>query len=178
VTNKAAPLEAALNEAQSRWKAWLRARYPTLSHLHAEFMQDAAADLTEYVQNSQNHFTEADLARIGFVILKRRVADLFRDKAARWSEQASAAPADEPAQSAPAIDEGYAKILRLVVGHIAHLSSSDRDLLLRQADDMASGRSAMSVAERQQLSRLRTRLRQAILAKHRIDIRAFLRDEL
>jgi hypothetical protein len=170
------PLALTLEHLYRRWKAWLRFRYPSLSARHADLLQDAAADLTEYVRRfPADRFGTDELARIGFSILKRRVADSFRERTIEWSEHADAEPPD---LADPRADPGfvgrYAKLLRLVVGYVAKLDGRDRELLMRKADtDHAV---PMTDSERQRLSRLRQRLREEILAKHGIDIRAYLRE--
>lgn len=170
-------LALALDEGYKRWKAWLRFRYPSLSAQHADFIQDTAADLTEYTrQFPAGRFTRDDLARIGFSILKRRVADSFRVRAIEWSEQGEAELREvADRRGDPSFVERYAKLLRLVVGHVAKLDPRDRDLLMRNSD-ATDGQLPMTDNERQRLHRLRQRLREELLAKHGIDVRSFLRE--
>jgi hypothetical protein len=171
-------LQQALAEAYPQWRSWLRFRYPTLASHHPDFIQDAAADLTEYVRAGRpERFTHSDLSRIGFAILKRRVVDHFRAATSRWADRVAAVnSSDRASDPDPAEPATYAQVLPLVVAYVARLSATDRDLLIRHSDAIEH-RNPMTGAERQRLSRLREQLRDYMQREHRINIRQFLEED-
>ncbi len=160
-----------------QWRAWLQLRHPALAFIHAELVQDAAADLTEYVLKlGDRRLSEDDVRKIGFTILKRRVTDAFRSKAIEWVEHLplDRLPSNDP-KSDPEFSTRYTNLLRLAVGLIAKLDRHDRDLLLRDSSPGRPKRLAMSAGERQRLSRLRARLRDELFKAYGIDVRDYLK---
>lgn len=116
-------------------------------------------DVFEYVTKAgKSTPSEEDIEKIGFTILKRRVGDSFRSQTIRWAEDV---PLDLLPSNDPNTDHDrtvrYAKMLRLVIGLVAKLDRRERNLLLRGKTSRP-----MSDAERQQLSRLRRRLREQL----------------
>ena len=173
--DKSAEHKALFAKLRPRWAAWLRLRHRALGHLHADILQDASVDLVHYLsRNSASAATDEDVARIGFTILRRRVADEFRSKALRWAE--GAAPDDLPATN-PSTDPEqvlrYTSLLRTVIGQLARLDRASRELLLRGE---TGSEAPLTDAQRQRLSRLRTDLRRRLLDELGIDVREFFRE--
>jgi DNA-directed RNA polymerase specialized sigma24 family protein len=173
--DKPAEHEALFARLLRRWAAWLRLRHRALGHLHADILQDATADLVHYLSRTSPHaVTDEDIARIGFTILRRRIADEFRSKALQWAE--GAAPDDLPATD-PSTDPEqvlrYARLLRSVIDQLARLDRQSRELLLRRE---TGADAPLSDAQRQRLSRLRADLRRRLLDEHGIDVREFFRE--
>lgn len=171
-------LEDAFAELYPKWKTWLRFRYSALAGIHTELLQDAAADLSEYVLKiGKRQLSNAEISKLGFTILKRRVADVFRGKAMDWVEHL---PLDllpsRDRRSDPELVARYAKLLRLLVGLVAQLDRHDRDLLLRDSNPGDHKHVAMTPAERQQLSRLRERLRAELRGRYGIEVSEYLKE--
>jgi hypothetical protein len=172
-------LERVLATAYPRWKAWLRLRHPSLRNFHAEIIQDAATDLTEYARSDRAPtLLDDDLLRIGFKILKNRMVDAYRSKTYRWFESLSPdqLPSASPS-SEPDARLRYAKVLRWVVGYVSRLSRNDRALILGRTELASSEPASLSGANRQRLSRLRAQLRQELLTTRGIDIREYLKGD-
>lgn len=168
--------DALLEELLPRWRRWLSLRYRSLVALHPEIVQDASADLVEYLSRARERtLADDEVRKIGFTILRRRAADAVRSRALEVAE-------DVPLDSLPTTDpsanpeevENYARLLRAVVRLLAKLDRPARELLLR-GEDGRSG-TALSDAERQRLSRLRADLRRELAETHGVDVRQFLRD--
>ena len=170
-------LEDILADVYGQWNAWLHLRYSGLAGIHTELLQDAAADLSEYVLKIRNRqLSDAEVRKVGFTILKRRVADVFRAKAIDWVEHLplDLLPSSDP-RSDPEFATRYRKLLRLVVGIVAKLDRHDRDLLLRDSSPGGDKSIAMTVAERQQLRRLREQLRVELRERYGIDVSGYLK---
>ena len=168
-------LDVVLAELRLRWMAWLHLRRRALESFHAEIVQDASADLLQYLSGrGQRLHSEEEIRRIGFTILKRRVADVFRSQALRWAE---APQPDELPSSDPGADPErvlrYARLLRLVIGLVAKLDRPSRELLMRDST-IGAPNSPLSDAERQRLHRLRQQLRHEIKEIHGIDVKQYL----
>ncbi|MCI0627701.1 MAG: hypothetical protein L0387_39630 [Acidobacteria bacterium] len=161
-----------------RWIAWLRLRHRSLAHVHTEIVQDATTDLIQYLSEHKNQaHSDEDIRRIGFTILRRRVADEFRARTVQWAEDF---PLDELPSTDPSSNPEevlrYASLLRAVTGLIARLNKPSRELLLRVEAGTDAAEVALSDAERQRLSRLRAELRRQLAETYGIDIKQFLRE--
>ena len=135
------------------------------------------ADLVQYLSGRGQHLhSTEEIRRIGFTILKRRVADVFRSQTLRWAE---APQPDELPSSDPGADPErvlrYARLLRLVIGLVAKLDRSSRELLMRDSTTGVPD-SPLSDAERQRLHRLRQKLRREIEEIHGINVKEFMED--
>src|SRR5436309_1919311 len=85
--NDSEQLDAVLADLRSRWMTWLRVRRRALESVHDDIVQDALADLVQYLSGRGQHLhSTEEIRRIGFTILKRRVADVFRSQTLRWAE--------------------------------------------------------------------------------------------
>jgi len=176
VRNEKNLLEETLADLYPKWRRWLQSRHAALAGIHTELLQDAAADLSEYVLKKPTHqLSNAEIQKLGFTILKRRVADVFRAKTIDWVEHL---PLDllpsAYRRTDPELATRYAKLLRLLVGLVAQLDRHDRDLLLRNSSVSDHKHIAMTPAERQQLSRLRDRLRGELLERYGIEVSEYL----
>lgn len=167
---------ALLEELLPRWRRWLGLRYRSLQALHPEIVQDASADLIEYLSREvERSHSDEEIRKIGFTILRRRVADAFRSRAVQ-------ATADVPLDGLPAIDpssnpeevESYARLLRAVLRLVDKLDKPSRELLLRS--ETQGSAKPLSDAERQRLSRLRADLRRELAERHGVDVRQFLKE--
>lgn len=170
--------EALLLKLHPRWIAWLRLRHHSLEHVHSDILQDASADLIKYLSPHEGQVhSDEDISRIGFTILRRRVADEFRSRTIQWAE-------DFPLDELPSTDPSgnpeevlrYAKLLRAVISLMAKLDKPSRELLLRDEGGAGASDTPLSDAERQRLSRLRADLRQQLAQTYGIDIKQFFRE--
>jgi DNA-directed RNA polymerase specialized sigma24 family protein len=176
---KAVPesLARQLAQLQSRWLSWLRIRHWALKPLHEEIAQSAVADLLEYVsQRSPAVIPAEELKKIGFTILRRRVADQYRSKVSAWADESvleelpSADPSSDPEEVLT-----YSRLLRAVLALIAKLDRPARELLLRdESPSLPRGRPLTEV-ERQRRVRLREELRRQLTETYGVDLKQFLR---
>lgn len=158
------------------WLNWLRLRHRSLKHLHADLVQDALADLLRYLSlHNEQHHSDEDVRRVGFAILRRRVADAFRASVVQWAEDHAL---DELPNTDPSHDldkvVAYRKVLRTVTAMMAKLDDESRALLLGAEADGRADDAPLSAAERQRLSRLRAALRRRLKDESGVDIRQFL----
>jgi DNA-directed RNA polymerase specialized sigma24 family protein len=144
-------------------RAMLRGRYRLLAHLQDDLIQQTLSDLHGYLlAASKPDMSDEDLRAITFSILKRRVADAFRDDARRRAlNEALDEPASEP--TAPSAERvvRYRRMLQAVLRHVGELDPGDQALLLAEVTPGAEA-GAMSPAQRKRLSRLRERIRAAL----------------
>lgn len=159
-----------------RWMAWLRLYHRSLDQVHSEILQDASADLIQYLsRHERSVHSDEDISRIGFTILRRRVADEFRSRTIQWAE-------DFPMDELPNTDLSnnpeeilrYSNLLRAVIGLMAKLNKPSRELLLR--GEYGAVDVPLSDTERQRLSRLRAELRRQLVEIYGIDIKKFLKE--
>jgi DNA-directed RNA polymerase specialized sigma24 family protein len=164
--NAVEQVERLLPELYGRWRSQLR-RHPQLAASHDDILQLTAQDLLAAVRTRSEPLELDRLRRLGFAILKRRVADAYRSQVRRWAR-------DEPLEDQqvardvntdPARVAYFAILLRSVVALMADMDIKDRELLLRSLDDDATTE-PMTDAERKRLSRARERLRLLIDKKH------------
>lgn len=162
-------------ELLTAWLSWLRARHPRLDSVHMDIVQQTAADLLQWQTEQLEQSSPDLLQKIGFRILQRRVADVFRDPVKRWAsleipdiallvETSSTASNDEPLHALEAD-----RFIKALIDLLADLEPSDRALLLRAADP-AVGASPLTIAKRQRLSRLRKQMRRTLRVRHGIDL--------
>src|SRR5881628_3572118 len=91
-------LSRIIAEVTPRWKRWLRVRYGGLEPAHPDLLQEAFTDLVDYLRRAvPAALSDEEIRGIGFVILKRRVADAYR---ANVRETASSTPEEFVADSA------------------------------------------------------------------------------
>jgi len=167
---------AQLADLLTRWRRWLRLRHRSLESAHEEIVQDASADLVEYLaEPSRRDLPDEEVRRIGFTILRRRVADIFRSRAVRKFEDVplDVLPATDPSSN-PEEVETYVRLLRAVVSIIAKLDGPSRELLLRKEASGGSRDKPLTDAERQRLSRLRTELKRQLAEKYGVNIEQIL----
>lgn len=160
-----------------RWIAWLRLYHRSLNQVHSEIIQDTSADLIQYLSRHKGSVhSDDDISRVGFTILRRRVADEFRSRTIQWVEDF---PMDElpntNLSNNPEEVLRYVSLLRAVIGLMAKLDRSSRELLLR-AEYGGTADAPLSDAERQRLSRLRAELRRQLAENYGVDIKLFLKE--
>lgn len=168
-------LDEIVESLQDDWRRWLRARQGSLSQSHEDLVQQATADLLEWVDRREAPLNLEDVRRVGFRILERRAYDAHRGAVRRWAEDAPERDAEQLASpdSGPEQSAAYSQLLKVLIDMLSQLAASDRELILRDEFFGGAGRpSAMSPAERKRLSRLRQELRSQLLLKHGIDISA------
>jgi DNA-directed RNA polymerase specialized sigma24 family protein len=129
-----------------------RRRWPTLAHLHRDLVADAMADLVAWADPLDDAPAPFDLRRVATTILKRRVADHFRDRVAIHA--ATAHVENLPADAVVPSQRLFAgEVLRATLAFLASLTKQERESLTEPPD-----RSTPS--ERKQRQRLRERLRE------------------
>ena len=159
-----------------RFRRYLAYHHFALREQHEDIAQAALADTLDYLkaQPGSGAADEDEVARIGFTILKRRIADAFRDNARQWALR-HGGESDEPSTLGAADSLDYTRTLRAVVELMATLEPRERDLLAGAALGERFGR-ARSDAERKALSRARAILKERLWSRHRIDLDRLLKE--
>ncbi len=162
---------------QEAWLSWLRIKHPALANAHGDLVQQTSADLLYWASNHQSKNYTEEVRQVGFRILQRRVADMFRDPARSWTSTGDDEPATEAGlnvldgDSEPSKSAEYFELLKAIVSVLSGLPKEERELLLRM--DFSSeviGHRPLTDAQRQQLSRLRQRMRHLLLKNHGINL--------
>jgi DNA-directed RNA polymerase specialized sigma24 family protein len=180
MSEKHAPgdLDALLKEIRPQWLAWLRRRHAGLAARHEDIVQEASEDLARYLLGvATDERTDAEIRRIGFSILRRRVADVFRERVLAWN---ASLPLDQVPDTAGHADLErvleYRTLLRVVMGLLASLDRESRDLIIRGHDPSIPDDIPLSDAERQKLARLRAELRRQLMERFDIDVTGLLKE--
>jgi hypothetical protein len=164
--NAVEKVERLLPELYSRWRAQLR-RHPRLTASHDDILQITAQDLLAVAGEGTQALEAGDLRRLGYGILKRRIADTYRVEVRRWArhEPLEDRHVSADVNSDPERVAHFSMLLRSVLELMAELDIEDRELLQRFLRDDTTIK-AMTEAERKRLSRLRERLRRLTDKKH------------
>lgn len=173
MAERPAGLESILASLQSDWRGWLRSRHRRLAALHQDLIQQASADLLEWLGKREELPSEEDVRRVGFTVLARRAMDAYREEVKRWSQAQSEEREERPEPIDPGPESAfqYAQLLRAITHLLSQMPREDRELILR--DELLEGSDdfkAMTARERQRLHRLRQELRSKLLLMHQIDI--------
>lgn len=155
----------------------LRGRYRALAPDHEDLVQQTLSDVHRYFTNHRTWpDEEADIDRLAFTILRRRVVDKVRSDFSNL-ESGSSDDLQDVVSDAPAVDAivRFRRLLHLVMQELEGLGEADRHSLL----DETLGRSedsAKTPNERQRLSRARARLRAAVEARIGASVKDYLGD--
>lgn len=156
------------------WLGWLRIRYSRVTAHHPDLVQQAAADLLQWAAQREQPATADELRRVGFRVLQRRAADLFRGRVHNWALEGDTAAEEElPGASSEEPDAMLERkrLLRAIMTVLTEFSAEERALLVGdELGPQSRNAGARSPAERQRLRRMRTRLRQALVRRFGIDI--------
>lgn len=139
-------------------------RHRLLASYHDDLVQETLADLIEYIRaRERNPPSDAEASALAFTILKRRIADQFRQTARRVVESL---PPDRLPSVADSHDVeaavGYRKLLWAVLSLLVDLSAEEQKLLLRGQLQSQSPSFPLTPAERKRVERLRKRLRERL----------------
>jgi DNA-directed RNA polymerase specialized sigma24 family protein len=160
-----------LGELSSRLTAYLRANARYLADDHEDLVQQTLMGLLHRggpgVQNELHSMPFA------FSILRRRIADRYRELVRASVETSLVDAAETPAQD---VADGavYEELLGTALSMIGKMEVRDRDLLLDHA--LKTRATPWTDAERQQLRRLRLRLRDQLAGRLRMSPREILKD--
>lgn len=164
------------------WHAWLRIRHRSLAAHHGDLVQDAAAGLVDWLgKRAGSEISDEDVRRVGFRILQRRVIDQFRTQVGEWARQGSDAEVDAISEvpdtrpdANPLQALQYSRLLRTLVGVLSELSAQDRALLVGdEIGEVPVSDGPRSGAQREQLRRLRKRVRETLINKHGLDVKSW-----
>lgn len=154
------PIDEFLPELREMGLAYVRRHLPDRPAEHEDLVHEALLGVSEWTRGMPRVSRE-DARRVTMAILKRRVADLFRDQTRRWAQQ------DDERAAATTLDPREVLISRAVratVGFLADASKEDRMLVsLLLADGVRAEARPLTDAERKRLERLRHRLRAHLL---------------
>lgn len=171
---------------------YVRKRLPTLVAEHDDLVNEALSDLSVQIGRHSGAFPatwlqseapgetdRARLKRLGLTILRRRIADMFRNQAKEWSQSRDIEnyPDFRDFRIAPA-EKGVmlAKALRVTLDVLARWPLNDRNLfgLLPEAE---SHPGAFTPRERHRIRKLREKLRSEIVRQVGSSVKELLRDE-
>jgi DNA-directed RNA polymerase specialized sigma24 family protein len=174
VQRKGTLLDAELPALERSLRTFLRRKLPSRAADHDDLVADTIARLWE-MRNRRDDLREfpsdaVQLRALARVILRHRIADLFRNEARAWAERSAEdvdnVASNEPAQEAQLMID---RMLRIVTRILANGDPKDRELLRMR-------RGPMGASDRKRLERLRTRLSQAIEVELGVDAKRLLRE--
>ena len=154
-------------------------RCPSLQGEHDDLVSDTLLALTQWMRRHETEPAETrpdcvtenerpSIHALAIVILKRRLADLFRLRSREWGRRVSIDASMLASVPSRAVSVERALLLRrmldITVGVLATLDSEDRDLLACATATLARCR-AMTPRERQRLWRARRKIAASIIAE-------------
>jgi DNA-directed RNA polymerase specialized sigma24 family protein len=164
--------EKNLPDVDARLRGFLQRHIPLLGSHHDDLVNDTFEGLVLWLRDKPD-IAEKDLLPIATVILKRRIADLFRKRLARLGNDS---PADDSAVDRGAeVREDIEQttdmriISRATLELIDALPKSDADLLMLRTTGPLNGR------DRQRLRRVRQHLSRALEKRLGITVEEILR---
>jgi hypothetical protein len=186
--------EAQLPAIERRMREFLGRRLPTLRQQHDDLVNESLAAMTERVKREptlhprswyvpEGPVDEAERAyldRLAMAILRRRIADMFRQRARHWGDRDDDSAIDLAVAGDPSPDRAatLARMLRICVATLAEMSDEDRELITAQSNrDAGSVARALTDRERQRLRRARARLTEAIRDRMGADVDDLLAPE-
>ena len=164
-------LEAIATES----KSYLRQRFPRITDRHDDIVNETQAQLAERISRNADVYPtswfgseppapdeQAYLFKLARTVLRRRIADHFRDRAAAWAREVNIEDVAEEYLTAasPSHDRRITllRMLQICVDFIAKLPDEDQllvSLLTGESDRTAA---ALTASERQRIHRLRMKL--------------------
>ncbi len=175
--------------------AYLRRRLPSLRADHDDLVSETLLALTKQIRshssalprswfqsNSQPKDDErSHLHKLAMVILKRRIADLFRGRLARSGRSSARREhwREVPDPQAPPLDQNILlrRVLQVTLSVLDEMQPEDRDLIALVSEE-ADFRKALNDRERQRLHRLRKRLKDEIARQLGAEVSDLLRIKL
>jgi RNA polymerase sigma-70 factor (ECF subfamily) len=173
--------EAELPEIRRELLSYLRRHLPALTSEHDDLLNDTFLALTKQIQQKSaslpqswfrhstptNESESSHLHKLATVILKRRIADLFRKRASH----PTFFPIEDIQHEIPdphpqASDRGIilSKMLEVVLNVLDEMPSEDRDLVAFVSRNIGL-RQGLNARDRQRLHRVRNKLKDEI-ARH------------
>jgi DNA-directed RNA polymerase specialized sigma24 family protein len=191
ITRYAPWWESELPAIRKELETYLARRVPSWQADHDDLIHDTLLALTREVRTHSSAFpaswttphppeNEAErsyLHKFTLVILKRRVADLFRKRSRSvqyFGTEENATEVADPKVSPPERKMLLARMVEVTLSVLATMQPEDRDLFA-----FASGegvRKRLDANERQRLHRLRRKLREEILGRLGASAADLLRD--
>jgi DNA-directed RNA polymerase specialized sigma24 family protein len=147
-----------------------------LSADHEDLVQQTLLNLSEYFDQRQDQIpTQDETSAIAFTILKRRIADRFRDAARRAVyNQSAATHLSVSRESHPDRHVRHRRVLWAVLSLLATLDKEDQNLLLREHMSLTTSGRRLTAVQRKRLSRLRERLRRQLKDRFGISLEEYL----
>ena len=155
-------------------RQFLRRRYRLLASEHDDLVQQTLEGFLRFVSARADRAPPAEeWPAIARTILKRRIADRFRDSALH----AAVAIEDLDDNAQELVDQGadvddvvrYRRLLSAVAVLISEMNSADQALLLDEVAPTSAPPVAMSSTDRKRLSRLRESLRERLRLKFGVE---------
>lgn len=185
--------ESQLPDLNRELHRYLKKRLPTLRGDHDDLVNETLLSITQEFGRRSSGFpstwfgasepSEADRAhlhRLAIAVLRRRIADFFRNEVPKWNEGVTERDLSGLAAfAAPEAERGMmlAGALRIALAVLANSSKEDRDLLGFLSIGGEGYRRALSARERHRLRRLRERLRAEIVSQLGASVKEILRND-
>jgi DNA-directed RNA polymerase specialized sigma24 family protein len=192
ITQHAPWWESELPVIRKELAGYLGRRLPGWRTDHDDLINDTLLALTREIRNHSSGFPaswarpelpesedeRSHLHRFTMVILKRRIADLFRKRAPLLNRVLTSEDAPDiadPNAVRPERKVLLARMLEVTLSVLAETQPADRDLIAFVSGE-AGLRKTLNANERQRLHRLRMRLREEILGRLGANAADLLRD--
>lgn len=171
-------IEALLPGLRTHLLAYLRRHLPQLEADHEDLVQETLAGVVGWARRGERRKLPAPEAKaLATVILKRRVADLFRVQARQWALHQAIDPKETSPTGPDARQLLLTRALRCAVAFLADADPEDRELVTLLVGESSWNR-PLTAGERKRLQRLRGRLRTYILEHLGDSVSEILGDEL
>ncbi|MGO4378547.1 hypothetical protein [Pseudoduganella sp. RAF53_2] len=170
-----------LDELRSALRNYVRKHFPGLHDEADDLTAQAISDLWEYLEKRGEIPDQPAIRKIGYAILKRRAADIFRKPARDWAmslDNLSEAEQADPAQPDAWRAALHRRMLHICVAELADASQEDDLLLSMVAGTGPDQKDALDARTRQRLHRLRARLAEAIRRELGEDAKKLLKDSV
>jgi DNA-directed RNA polymerase specialized sigma24 family protein len=183
-----------LEEIAREARRYLATRFPSLRAIHEDLVAESLLNLSERLIERSSQYPAAWFAsgepereqdraylhRLAHTILRRRVADRFRGRAAAWAREASIDELPEAELGSARGDYERrlmaARMLKVCVEVLATLPEEDRELAATIGEARV-GEGPRSAADRQRLTRLRRKLGNAIRERLGESVAKLLKEE-
>lgn len=185
-----------LDEVTRRSHAYLRRHFPGVIDAHEDIASEVKTQLAEQVSRAGSEYPSswyglgpaADAPeheyffQLAHTILKRRIADHFRERTVAWArdvdiEELSEESFPDRSQPTQEVRIAHERLLKLCLEFISKLPEEDRLLVARLADSSEERNMPLTASERQRIHRIRKRLKSEFRARLGESVLSALRDD-
>ena len=184
-----------IEEISARSRGFLWRHFPGISESHDDIVSEVKTQLAELLTRSRDDFPSSWYAtavpdseqereylfQLAHTILKRRIADHFRERSSIWAKEIDIADVPENELQSDVISHdvklGHEKLLKSTLEFIQALPDEDQLLVARLADAGNQKTLPLTPTERQRIHRLRKRLIEMFRERFGENVISMLRED-